>query len=106
MPLNIPNALTMLRILAVPVVVVALLGEIPNGDLWAGIVFAIAAFTDGLVHMVAKWDANPSARNEALMAAFIDCRERCQEEAKRHEAELEMRREWAERQPTDSEAWS
>ena len=38
-PLNIPNALTMLRIVAVPVVVVALLGEIPNGDLWAGIVF-------------------------------------------------------------------
>ena len=35
-PLNIPNALTMLRILVVPVVVVALLGEIPNGDALAG----------------------------------------------------------------------
>ena len=54
MPLNIPNALTMLRILAVPVVVVALLGEIPNGDLWAGIVFAIAAFTDGLDGYIAR----------------------------------------------------
>ena len=31
-PLNLPNALTLLRILAVPVVVVALLGETPNGD--------------------------------------------------------------------------
>ena len=31
-PLNLPNALTLLRILAVPVVVVALLGESPNGD--------------------------------------------------------------------------
>ena len=30
-PLNIPNALTMLRILMVPVVVVALLAEIPTG---------------------------------------------------------------------------
>jgi len=53
-PLNIPNALTMLRILAVPVVLVALLGEIPNGDLWAGIVFAAAAFTDGLDGYIAR----------------------------------------------------
>jgi CDP-diacylglycerol--glycerol-3-phosphate 3-phosphatidyltransferase len=38
----------MLRILAVPVVVVALLGETPNGDVIAAIVFAGAALTDGL----------------------------------------------------------
>ncbi|MFN8150885.1 MAG: CDP-diacylglycerol--glycerol-3-phosphate 3-phosphatidyltransferase [Solirubrobacterales bacterium] len=53
-PLNIPNTLTMLRILAVPVVVVALLAEVPNGDLWAGIVFAIAACTDGLDGYIAR----------------------------------------------------
>jgi CDP-diacylglycerol--glycerol-3-phosphate 3-phosphatidyltransferase len=47
-PLNLPNALTMLRILAVPVVVVALLGETPNGDVIAAAVFALAAATDGL----------------------------------------------------------
>jgi CDP-diacylglycerol---glycerol-3-phosphate 3-phosphatidyltransferase len=47
-PLNLPNALTMLRILAVPVVVVALLGSTPNGDVIAAIVFAGAALTDGL----------------------------------------------------------
>jgi CDP-diacylglycerol--glycerol-3-phosphate 3-phosphatidyltransferase len=47
-PLNLPNALTLLRILAVPVVVVALLGETPNGDVIAAIVFAGAALTDGL----------------------------------------------------------
>ena len=44
----------MLRILMVPVVVVALLGEIPNGDLVAGIVFALAAFTDGLDGYIAR----------------------------------------------------
>src|SRR6202012_2085172 len=38
----------MLRILAVPVVVVALLGETPNGDAFAAAVFAAAAATDGL----------------------------------------------------------
>ena len=53
-PLNIPNTLTMLRILAVPVVVVALLAEVPDGDLWAGIVFAIAACTDGLDGYIAR----------------------------------------------------
>jgi phosphatidylglycerophosphate synthase len=35
-PLNIPNLLTVLRILAVPVIVVALLDETPNGDALAG----------------------------------------------------------------------
>jgi CDP-diacylglycerol--glycerol-3-phosphate 3-phosphatidyltransferase len=47
-PLNLPNALTLLRILAVPVVVVALLGETRNGDALAAGVFALAAATDGL----------------------------------------------------------
>lgn len=53
-PLNLPNALTMLRILAVPVVVVALLDGTPNGDTLAAIVFALAAFTDGLDGYIAR----------------------------------------------------
>ena len=53
-PLNLPNAITLLRILAVPVVVVALLGETPYGDTLAAIVFALAAATDGLDGYVAR----------------------------------------------------
>jgi CDP-diacylglycerol--glycerol-3-phosphate 3-phosphatidyltransferase len=53
-PLNLPNALTLLRILAVPVVVVALLGESANGDKLAAAVFALAALTDGLDGYVAR----------------------------------------------------
>ena len=53
-PLNIPNALTMLRILAVPVIVVALLDETPNGDVIAAVVFALAALTDGLDGYIAR----------------------------------------------------
>jgi CDP-diacylglycerol--glycerol-3-phosphate 3-phosphatidyltransferase len=53
-PLNLPNALTMLRILAVPVVVVALLVEMPNGDVIAAAVFAAAALTDGLDGYIAR----------------------------------------------------
>jgi CDP-diacylglycerol--glycerol-3-phosphate 3-phosphatidyltransferase len=45
-PLNLPNVLTVLRILLVPVLVVALLEETANGDLLAAIVFALASVTD------------------------------------------------------------
>jgi CDP-diacylglycerol--glycerol-3-phosphate 3-phosphatidyltransferase len=53
-PLNLPNALTVLRILLVPVVVVALLDETPNGDTIAAAVFALAAVTDGLDGYIAR----------------------------------------------------
>jgi CDP-diacylglycerol--glycerol-3-phosphate 3-phosphatidyltransferase len=53
-PLNLPNALTMLRILAVPVVVVVLLGATSDGDVIAALVFAAAAATDGLDGYIAR----------------------------------------------------
>ena len=53
-PINLPNVLTVLRILAVPVIVVALLEETPDGDLLAAIVFALAAVTDGLDGYIAR----------------------------------------------------
>src|ERR687892_982206 len=53
-PLTLANVLTLLRILAVPVVVVALLGETPNGDALAAGVFALAALTDGLDGYIAR----------------------------------------------------
>jgi CDP-diacylglycerol--glycerol-3-phosphate 3-phosphatidyltransferase len=53
-PLNLPNTLTVLRILLVPVVVVALLDETPNGDAIAAGVFALAAFTDTLDGYIAR----------------------------------------------------
>ena len=53
-PLNTPNLLTVLRILLVPVVVVALTEEIPNGDAIAATVFVLAALTDGLDGYIAR----------------------------------------------------
>lgn len=53
-PLNTPNLLTLLRILAVPVVVVALGEETPEGDVIAAAVFALAALTDGLDGYIAR----------------------------------------------------
>jgi CDP-diacylglycerol---glycerol-3-phosphate 3-phosphatidyltransferase len=53
-PLNVPNLLTVVRILLVPVVVVALLEGTPNADMLAAVVFAVAAFTDGLDGYIAR----------------------------------------------------
>jgi len=53
-PLNLPNALTVMRILLVPVLVVALLDETANGDLFAAIVFALASFTDAVDGWLAR----------------------------------------------------
>jgi CDP-diacylglycerol--glycerol-3-phosphate 3-phosphatidyltransferase len=45
-PLNVPNVLTVVRILLVPVLVVALLEKTANADLFAAFVFALASATD------------------------------------------------------------
>ena len=47
-PLNVPNALTVIRILMVPVLVVALLDNTGGGDLLAAIVFVTASLTDAV----------------------------------------------------------
>jgi CDP-diacylglycerol--glycerol-3-phosphate 3-phosphatidyltransferase len=52
-PLNLPNVLTVVRILLVPVLVVALLGETGN-DVLAAIVFAAASVTDALDGYLAR----------------------------------------------------
>jgi CDP-diacylglycerol--glycerol-3-phosphate 3-phosphatidyltransferase len=53
-PLNLPNVLTLVRILLVPVVVVALLDATPGGSILAAGVFALAALTDGLDGYLAR----------------------------------------------------
>jgi CDP-diacylglycerol---glycerol-3-phosphate 3-phosphatidyltransferase len=53
-PLNLPNTLTLARILLVPVLVVALTVETPGGSTIAAVVFAIAALTDGLDGYIAR----------------------------------------------------
>ena len=52
--LNVPNLLTVLRILLVPVLVVALLDETHHGDLLAAIVFSAASFTDAIDGWLAR----------------------------------------------------
>ncbi len=51
---NLPNHLTVLRMLLVPVVVAALLSETPNGDYFAAGVFAFASLTDALDGWIAR----------------------------------------------------
>jgi CDP-diacylglycerol---glycerol-3-phosphate 3-phosphatidyltransferase len=53
-PVNVPNVLTVFRILLVPVLVVALLDATPSGDLLAAIVFVVASLTDLLDGYLAR----------------------------------------------------
>jgi CDP-diacylglycerol--glycerol-3-phosphate 3-phosphatidyltransferase len=52
--LNLPNVLTVLRILLVPVLVAALLSATAGGDLLAAVVFAVASVTDALDGWIAR----------------------------------------------------
>jgi len=51
---NLPNVLTVIRILLVPVLVVALLHGTKHGDIFAAAVFAVASFTDMLDGRLAR----------------------------------------------------
>src|SRR5436309_8864280 len=53
-PLNVPNVLTVIRILLVPVLIVALLEKTGGGDLLAAIVFAAASITDAIDGYLAR----------------------------------------------------
>ena len=53
-PVNVPNVLTVIRILLVPVVVVALLDNSAAGDLLAAIVFVVASVTDAVDGYLAR----------------------------------------------------
>jgi CDP-diacylglycerol--glycerol-3-phosphate 3-phosphatidyltransferase len=53
-PVNVPNALTVVRILLVPVLVAVLLQATPNGSWIAAGVFALAAVTDTLDGYLAR----------------------------------------------------
>jgi CDP-diacylglycerol--glycerol-3-phosphate 3-phosphatidyltransferase len=52
--LNLPNLLTVIRILLVPVLVAALLQEAGPGESLAAAVFAVASFTDALDGWIAR----------------------------------------------------
>ncbi|HWP96186.1 MAG TPA: CDP-diacylglycerol--glycerol-3-phosphate 3-phosphatidyltransferase [Syntrophomonadaceae bacterium] len=52
--MNLPNSLTVLRVALIPLFVVLLLINIPNGDYWAALVFGLAALTDTLDGYLAR----------------------------------------------------
>src|SRR2546421_3128739 len=79
-PLNVPNVLTVVRILLVPVLIVALLEKTGGGDLLAAIVFATASLTDAIDGYLARsrnWETtfgklmDPIADKLLIVAALI-----------------------------------
>ena len=68
---QLPNALTVLRILVVPVMVVALLAETRTGDYVGGAIFALASATDYLDGWLAR-RSDTISRFGKLMDPFAD----------------------------------
>ncbi len=77
---NLPNALTLLRIVLVPLLVVVLLTKIPDRQFWALGIFLFAAFTDFLDgHLARRHQTvtvtgamlDPIADKLLMSAAFI-----------------------------------
>jgi CDP-diacylglycerol---glycerol-3-phosphate 3-phosphatidyltransferase len=52
--LNIPNYLTFLRILSIPLILIPLQSGRPNTSLWAALIFSVAFFTDWLDGFIAR----------------------------------------------------
>ena len=54
--MNLPNSLTLLRIILIPVFVIILLVRIPYGDYFAAAIFIVATLTDSLDgYLARKW---------------------------------------------------
>lgn len=68
---NLPNALTMLRILLAPLLVVVLLTEIPGKEFWGLGIFLVAALTDFLDGIIAR-RTNRTTRIGALLDPIAD----------------------------------
>jgi CDP-diacylglycerol---glycerol-3-phosphate 3-phosphatidyltransferase len=77
---NLPNALTMLRIVLAPLLVVVLLTEFPDKEFWGLFIFLLAALTDLLDGIIARRTnritvigamLDPIADKLLMSAAFI-----------------------------------
>ncbi|MDI9480515.1 MAG: CDP-diacylglycerol--glycerol-3-phosphate 3-phosphatidyltransferase, partial [Bacillota bacterium] len=52
--MNLPNSLTIMRIILIPIFVVVILVRIPYGDYIAALIFSVAALTDSLDGYLAR----------------------------------------------------
>jgi CDP-diacylglycerol--glycerol-3-phosphate 3-phosphatidyltransferase len=52
--MNIANKLTLSRVIMIPIFLILLLTGIPNGQIWAAVVFIIASLTDALDGYIAR----------------------------------------------------
>ena len=67
MNLNVPNSITFFRVVLVPVLMAFLLVDVPYGDIFALVVFVIAAASDSLDGYLAR-----RFRQTTVIGAFLD----------------------------------
>lgn len=65
--MNLPNAITLFRILLIPVFMTFLLGAVPYGEVWAVAVFVVAAASDSLDGYFAR-----RRRQVTRLGTFLD----------------------------------
>lgn len=64
---NLPNSITIFRILLIPVFMTLLLASVPGGALLAALVFAVAAASDSLDGYIAR-----RRKQSTVLGAFLD----------------------------------
>jgi CDP-diacylglycerol---glycerol-3-phosphate 3-phosphatidyltransferase len=64
---NLPNSISLFRVLMVPLLMVFLLVKVPGGDIIALVIFVIAAASDSLDGYIAR-----RRRQTTVMGAFLD----------------------------------
>jgi CDP-diacylglycerol--glycerol-3-phosphate 3-phosphatidyltransferase len=63
---NIPNLLSVFRILTVPLVVTCLFWPSPAASFWAALIFGVASITDLLDGYIARWQKSETAIGQLL----------------------------------------
>jgi len=63
---NLPNLLTLSRLIAIPVLMVCLIGRFPGHDQWAAGIFLVASLTDTLDGNLARWQGRVTELGKLL----------------------------------------
>lgn len=64
---NLPNSISLFRVLMVPILMVFMLADVPAGDIFALVIFVLAAGSDSLDGYIAR-----RRRQTTVMGAFLD----------------------------------
>ena len=68
---NVPNILTIVRIIMVPFVILFYYLQIPHWNLYAAVIFIVASLTDMLDGMIARMEAELGVKTTVILTGGI-----------------------------------